>query len=238
LSQSVQPFKPVLLDLLRQSRLDREAFVAGLSPAERGAAGTPQLWSARDHVVHMTFWRQRFALKLRAIAEGRTPDTVDDFEEANARVFEEQRHRPWPQVIEEADRADAEVSALLEEIGEEDLVVPGRFAWMPEDAPLYHAVTGNIIAHTWGHLAQFHADRHDRSAATAAFESGVERLLRPEVPAWLQGNELFNLACFYATHDQVERAPDVLRRALALRPDLEEWSRKDPDLAALRTQPA
>ena len=60
-------FKPVLLDLLRQAQISQNTFMQELTPAERAAIGTPQLWAAKDHVAHMTFWRQRLVLNLQAL---------------------------------------------------------------------------------------------------------------------------------------------------------------------------
>ena len=51
-------FKPVLIDLLGQAQRDQEDFIAGLDAAERAAVGTPDHWTAKDHVAHMTFWRR------------------------------------------------------------------------------------------------------------------------------------------------------------------------------------
>ena len=49
---------------------------------------------------------------------------------------------------------------------------------------------------------------------------------------------LYNLACFYATTGQHDRALSSLPEALQLNPDLIEWSKKDADLDSLRNDPA
>lgn len=56
-------------------------------------------------------------------------------------------------------------------------------------------------------------------------------------PDRMKGIVLYNLACFYATHGQVQKAAGTLPEALRLAPHLQEWSWSDPDLAALRPQP-
>src|SRR6185437_7125828 len=98
---SEQPFRSVLLDLLRQARLDQAAFLQALSAAERAAIGTPEHWSAKDHIAHMTFWRQRLVLKLIAILRQETPPASEDFEQLNPQIFEEQRERPWSDILSE-----------------------------------------------------------------------------------------------------------------------------------------
>ncbi|MBO0784378.1 MAG: hypothetical protein J2P37_36710, partial [Ktedonobacteraceae bacterium] len=63
---TAQPFKTLVLDLLRQGHLDEEAFLQGLDETERTAIGTPELWSAKDHIAHRTFWHQDLVDKLTA----------------------------------------------------------------------------------------------------------------------------------------------------------------------------
>src|SRR5215472_776290 len=93
-------FKPVLIDLLRQAHRDQEDFVAGLDTAERAAVGTADHWSAKDHVAHMTFWRQCTVQKLAAILAHETPPLFEPFEAYNQRIFAERRDWPWPRVQE------------------------------------------------------------------------------------------------------------------------------------------
>ena len=66
---TAQPFKTIVLDLLQQSHLDEEACLQELHETERTAIGTPELWSAKDHVAHRTFWHQDLILKVTAILQ-------------------------------------------------------------------------------------------------------------------------------------------------------------------------
>ena len=54
----------------------------------------------------------------------------------------------------------------------------------------------------------------------------------------MKGWFLYNLACFYAQQNQLEKAAARLQEALAFAPDLKEWLKSDPDLVALRDQSA
>lgn len=89
-------FKPVLIDLLRQAYRDQEAFIAGLDAAERAAVGSPDHWTAKDHVAHMTFWRQCAVQKLAAALAHETPPSFEPFEAYNQRIFAERRDWSWP----------------------------------------------------------------------------------------------------------------------------------------------
>ena len=88
-----RPFKPILLDLLRQAQISQNVFFQELTPTELATIGTPEHWSAKDHVAHLTFWRQRLVLKVQAIIRKVPQQTSDNFEQLNPIIFEEQRYR-------------------------------------------------------------------------------------------------------------------------------------------------
>ena len=229
-----QPFKPILLDLLHQAHRDQDAFLQKLNDAERAAIGTPEHWSAKDHVSHMTFWRQRLVLKLQAIIQKAPQPESENFEQLNPIIFEEQRYRPWPDILPESDHVYAELITLSDQLTEEDLTSFNRFAWIPNKEPLYTAFMGNWYEHTQQHLAQYYLDRDDLPQAIRIYEDWARRVVEAEVPEVLKGMVLYNLACFYATHTQLEKASETLQQSLLLAPHLKEWSLSDPDLIVLR----
>ena len=154
-------FKPVLIDLLGQAHRDQVDFIAGLDAAERAAVGTPNHWSVKDHVAHMTFWRECAVQKLEAVLAHETPPSFEPFEEYNKRVFAERRDWPWPKVQEASLQAYTDLVAHIERLSEEDLAGFGRFDWISEGEPLYTVVLGNSYEHTRDHLAQYYLDRGD-----------------------------------------------------------------------------
>lgn len=237
-SMTEHPFKPILLDLLHQAHLDEDTFLQELNATERAAIGTPEHWSAKDHVAHMTFWRQRLALKLAAILQHETPPNFENVERFNSQVFEEQRERPWSNVLSKSEQAYAALATHVKQLTEEDLTAFNRFDWLHDGEPLYTAFMGYCYEHAQQHFAQYYLDRHDLPRATHIYESWANRVVRSEAPEALKGIVLYNLACFYATHAQLEKASAALPQALTLAPRLEEWSLTDPDLAALRDQSA
>lgn len=228
------PFKPVLLDLLRQAQISQNAFFQELPPDELAAIGTPELWSAKDHVAHTTFWRQRLTIRLQAIvSQEAVQPSNDDYEKLNPIIFEEERYRPWADIHAESDQAYADLLAITEQLTEEDLTVPNRFDWTFQGEPLYTAYMGNCYEHTQQHLAQYFLDRHDLARAIETYEAWANRVVQADVPETLKAFLYYNLACFYATHDRLEQAPPVLQQAFALFPSFKDFARTDPDLAAL-----
>ena len=88
------PLKPLLLDLLRQAQSSQNGFFQQVPEAERVQRGSPDCWSAKDHVAHLTFWRQRLALRLQAILHNDPQPEALNFEPLNPLLFEEHRSRP------------------------------------------------------------------------------------------------------------------------------------------------
>ncbi len=236
---TAQPFKTIVLDLLQQGHLDEEAFLHELGETERTAIGTPEFWSAKDHMAHRMFWHQDLILKVTAIGTHQevSPSEESD-DQINAMVFEEHKLHPWSALHAESERVYAELITLAEHLSEEDLTDSNRFAALTGGRPLYTAFLGSCYEHDQEHLVQYYLDRHDLPRAIQVREQCANRVMQAEVPAWIKGWFLYNLACFYAQQNQLEKAAALLPEALTFAPDLKERSKSDPDLVALRHQSA
>jgi tetratricopeptide (TPR) repeat protein len=233
---TAQPFKTIVLDLLRAGHLDEAAFFQELGETERAAIGTPDLWSAKDHVVHRTFGRQNLIQVLTAILQHQeVPPREKINDESNAKVFKEQKLRPWSEVRAESEQVFADLITLVEHLSEDELNDTHRFTpIIREGKPLYAAFLGYWYEHGQEHLAQYYSDRHDLARAIQIRERCASRILQAEVPAWVKGWFLYNLACFYAQFNQSDQAAARLQEAVAFDPGLQEQAKSDLDLAALR----
>jgi tetratricopeptide (TPR) repeat protein len=229
------PFKPLLLDLLHQAQISQNTFFQQVPAAELATSGTPDSWSAKDHVAHLTFWRQRLVLRLQAILEKQPQPSIDDFEQLNPVIFEQHRYRSWPDLLSESDAVYTELIALSSQLTEEELTTFNRFDWTHEGAPLYSAFMGYCYEHTQQHLAQYSLDRHDLERAIDTYEAWASRVIEAEAPGPLKGSIFYNLACFYATHSRQEQAWPLLQQAFTLYPATREFALTDPDLVTLRS---
>lgn len=237
ISMTTQPFKTIVLDLLQQGHRDEEAFLQELNETERTAIGTWELWSAKDHMVHRTFWHQDLVLKLTAILQHQeVPSSEEDEEQLNSLNFEKHKLRPWSEIHAESERVYAELIKLTEQLSEEDLTAPSRFPSISGSRALYTAFLGGCYEHDQEHLAYYYLDRHNLPRAIEMRERCANRIMQTEVPAWVKGSFLYNLACFYAQQNQLEKAAALLQEALTLAPDLKERSKSDPELVALHNQ--
>lgn len=228
------PVKPALLDLLRQAQISQNAFFYQAPEAEQAQSGTPECWSAKDHVAHLTFWRQRLALRVKAILQSESQPEALNFEQVNPLIFEEYRSRPWAALLPESDQVYADLIALTSQLTEEELTAWGRFDGEAEDTPFYIAFMGNCYEHTQIHLAQYCLDRYEPARALEIHEILARRVGEASVPDLLKGHVLYNLACFYATHSRPEQARPALQQAFLLYPATREFALTDPDLVALR----
>jgi tetratricopeptide (TPR) repeat protein len=182
----------------------------------------------------MSFYRRRMAVRLQAIVEqGPQPEQID-FEQQNPVIFLEQRDRLWPDILSESDEVYAQLIGVSEQMAEDDLTIADRFDWVPNGMPLYILYMGNCYEHAQNHLAQYLLDRHDLERAIETFESWARRVTDSPLPDTLRGYTYYNLACFYATHDQLEKARPALRQAFELYPDSREFAQTDSDLDSLR----
>ena len=228
------PMKTIILDLLQQGQHDEAAWAQELTETERAAIGTPQLWSARDHVVHRTFGRQNLTQVMTAILQQQAvPPRAKINDEINGEVFAEQRLRPWSEIHAEAERVDADIITLVEHLSEDDLMDTERFTAITRGWPLYAIFLGNCYEHGLEHVVQYYSDRHDLPRAIALREQCASRVLQAQVSESVKSFILYNLACFYAQQNQLEDAANRLQEAVALAPHLKEQAKSDPELAAL-----
>jgi tetratricopeptide (TPR) repeat protein len=233
---TTQPMKTIILDLLQQGHRASAAFVQALDETERTAIGTPELWSAKDHLAHMTYClHQNLIQKVLAILQQqKVSPREENVARMNERVFAEQQFRSWSEIQANFEQVYTNLIQLAENLSEADLMDSDRFSAVAGEAPLCTVFLGNGYEHLLEHLMQYYSDRQDFSRAIQIREECTNRVVQAEVPAWVKGWFLYKLASFYAQHHQLEKAAARLQEALILDHDLKEWLKNDPELAALR----
>ncbi len=76
----------------------------------------------------------------------------------------------------------------------------------------------------------------DEARVATFFDEHERQLSEAALPDAERGVGLYNLACAHAVAGRLDRARPLLRVAFGLRPDLGEFAREDPDLAAFRDE--
>jgi tetratricopeptide (TPR) repeat protein len=220
-----------LVALLREGSAIQQAYVAGLSAAEREAMGTPQHWSAKDLVAHLTGWKARRLQQLDAVLRGEAAP-VFALDETNAQAWEGQQRRSWDDILAEEARLAPVLAGRIARMSVADLTMMDRYPLPLQPAALQLARPG--YAHVIGHLAEHYIKGGAMEQAIALRQAAAAALdAFPEFPE-LASAPHYNLACCYALTGQPEQALTELRRALALNPALTAYARDDVDLVALR----
>ncbi len=223
-----------LVALLRAGNAIQQAYVAGLSTAEREMTGTPEHWSAKDLVAHLTGWKARRLLQLDAVLRG-APAPEFDLDETNARAWDEQRHRSWEDILAEEARIAPALVGRIEGMSASDLAAMDRYPLPLQPAALQLVRPG--YTHIIGHLAEHYIERGAMERALSLRQAAAAALdAFPEFPDMASAAH-YKLACCYALTGQPEQALTELRRALALNPALAAEAHQDAELASLRATP-
>ena len=229
--------KTRLLDLLKQAHEMEMHFVDALSDGQRAHTGTLEDWSAKDTISHVAAWKARMADNLLAVSEGRSPIGTGDLDRENALFFEAYHDQTWEEVRSAADGAFQRILAQVEALGEQDLVSREKFPWQG-DRPLWRLIVGNGYIHPIAHLAEFHRKQGNREQAAQMIGEMASSMAGMDDDLTWQGAVKYNLACHYSLLGATAEAIRELQEALAQDPGLTEWSKQDPDLDAIRGEPA
>ena len=230
-------WKPRLLDLAARGAADLHAFVTALSATERAAVGTADHWSAKDHVAHLTVWKDQSARLLAAAGRGETPAPIPDESVYNAQMFAVWQDRSWADLLAAGVAVDARLAAAITACAEDDFAATDRFPWRA-GRPLWTLVYGNGYTHPLEHYVQLHLEAGAPDRALAVQQGAVRVLHDLFGDAEPYSYAVYNLACFYAKTGQVAPALDTLRQALVVNPTMGGWAAEDADFAALHDDPA
>jgi tetratricopeptide (TPR) repeat protein len=231
-------FKSELIELLKLVNKGEQALYDMLTEDERSIVGEPDGWSPKDVIVHVAGWKGRLAENLAAAGAGETPVRQEDYEAVNAAEFEENQHRPWPEVLEMAGEATRQLMEQVEARSEDELRGTETLPWQG-DRPLWRLIVGIGCIHPLAyHLGPIYLERGEVERATELQEEAARRLSELDPADGWHGLVLYNLACHYALAGDRKGAIERLGKALELTPELTEHSKEDPDLACLREESA
>ena len=144
--------------LIRTTSARMERLLAQLSVEQMNVPGAVGVWSVKDVVAHLAFWQRYAASLLTAAIRGETPDLDgdDETERSNASVVAQYYQRPLGAVIAEWQAAREELLDQLEQVSDEDLNDPTRFAWS-DGRSLLDRIAGNSYEHEQEHIEQIRA---------------------------------------------------------------------------------
>lgn len=222
----------LLVKLMREAKNELDTLVSGLTAADRNALGTPDHWATKDMIAHLGVWQNRLVDEMDRLEGGDPLPDWGDLDATNLEIFEQNWHRSWDEVLADTNRfseiAIQRTAALSDDVLNTQVSAGRTFA---------RAILGNSFMHWIDHLMNWYLEHGDTANAERLIQLEVRELEAFDPSRAARGVAKYNLACFYAKTHQLEEAVQMLKEALKLRPDLEEWSREDSDLVNLRCLP-
>ncbi len=154
--------KSELLDLVRVARSEWDAVLAQVGEERMTQPGVEGEWSVKDIIAHVTWGEREMVSVLRKRALEGADERSDELwrmsnDERNAVVFEQNRHRPLNDVLDEARRTYQELLDALETLSDEDLNHARHFRDMPADWLPWRIIAGNTYIHYPDHARSIRA---------------------------------------------------------------------------------
>lgn len=153
-------------EMVRLLREERDRWVGLLARLGEDQIVAPDLaggWSINDLVAHLMVWQQLTVAKLQADSKMHEPvfpdqpemlqaDSDEELKKVNAWIYETHHDQPWSAVYQGWREGFRKILTLSEAIAEQDLLEPGRYAWM-EGQPL-----GDILLSSYAHQHDEHLE--------------------------------------------------------------------------------
>ncbi len=224
---------PTSRNIVAEAHQINNDFAAKLNDTQRTAEGQYEpysAWSAKDALSHISFWIERTADRAEAMNSG-APGPADETDDVlNARAYQERQHWTWDAVWirlnDAVDRVGAAMDAMPADVLDKN----------NEGNALINRIYSNLIWHGGWHISDYWLAQGQRERADSLQTSIVERSDRLLGPAG-HSSAAYNMACYYAKTGANADALNWLREAAPLSPSMQEWARKDPDLAPLHDAP-
>ncbi|HET9493286.1 MAG TPA: ClbS/DfsB family four-helix bundle protein [Chloroflexia bacterium] len=159
--------KHELLDLMKAADDKLERLFSQIPASFIERPGVYGELSPKDVLAHIAAWQQLETNWLRDSLWGRgavrfapgfevSLDTPEDEVEGvqnrlNEYVFEQNKDRPFAEVLGDYRRTYRELTSTIEQMSDEDLNDPKRFEWWRGE-PVWSSIAGNSYAHVEEHL--------------------------------------------------------------------------------------
>jgi hypothetical protein len=226
--------KSKLVELVeRASELMRD-LESTFTQEERMAIGTYERWEIKDHLAHCAAWNERLAKNIASALQGIKPAVEDDYERVNAEIFKSNRDKTWEEIVAYSESAYRELIEVIHSIPEDNFSAGELLPWQ-SGRELWKLIIGTSYTHPLSfHICHLYIEKGNSALVEEIQEEMAERLSAlDDSPSWVGVNQ-YNLACFYALSGQKDKAIKGLKGALHLNPELEDWSKQDPDFDAIR----
>ena len=185
-------------------------------------------------MFHLGMWRERMRNALTEIAEGgeqkTVPPSVDEVNQVNDAELANGIGTPLADAAARCDHLLSEIAELYVKLGERPI------RWN-ESKTTTVAVLRNSYTHPRLHIYQYLVENGETERARKLFEEAVADMKAAQAPDFVMGVVLYNLATVRAQEGRKDDALDLLREAIAHRPDARANAAADSDFGDLREDP-
>ena len=155
--------KARLVKRILRSRSDLEELVKSLTPAEMNEIRSPDGWTVKDHLAHLTVWEAGTVAMLnkhpRFIAMGLDRKFVEasNEDQINQRIFEHNRDRTLEEVLDDFNHTHQQMMQTIDGLSEDELYHTYSY-FQPDDPgedrgiPVIEWVKGNTYDHFDSHV--------------------------------------------------------------------------------------
>jgi hypothetical protein len=214
-----------LLSMLAAGRAAEAELFAALDPAQRESAPAGE-WSPKDVVAHLAAWRDRQVERIARRSRGEPAESTENvpIDTTNARLHEERAEWSWKQAVAEAEASATRLSEAVRTLEPE----------LFQDSDLIGGVMGNGPNHDLEHLPAIGRLTGKEAPADELAQQISVTVQAGSFSDFDAGTMVYNVACFATRDGRLGAARPLLRRAFALRADLRDFAKEDPDLLELR----
>jgi hypothetical protein len=202
----------------------------------RDSDSTWERWCPRDAVCHVAEWLLRDLTRLKETTRPLPTTPDEEVDQVNRVIYDRHRDTAWSDALVFFRSVMNECQTYLESLTDEQLDEEIERA-DGTSRPVWRIIGGHAGFHLSLHFAAVY-----RRAGMPDDGTAMERLTSRLVGGLDDSDEWqavtqYNLACNYSFCGDVPMAIRLLREAFRLNPELVEWSRTDPDLENVRSDP-
>jgi hypothetical protein len=129
--------KQQLVEQLRQERARWEALLATVGDERMEVPGSLDAWTFKDTIAHLTTWWRRSVAGLADVRRGEQPaahPSQRDVQVINQWEYYTNRDRSPADILRDHREVWDQFEAGLQAFSEQELIEPGRFPWLKEEA--------------------------------------------------------------------------------------------------------
>ena len=123
----VNTSKADIVALIKGERKKLDEVIQQLSQEQLTQPGAQGDWSIKDLVMHLAVWEERGTEWIKCFAKGVKPDiplkgyTWKDYEKLNQQSYEENRNKPWKEVLAYSQKTFNELINTIDAFPESNL---------------------------------------------------------------------------------------------------------------------